>query len=126
MHSITVADSRIGAAAMAAVDGAAEYKHHSSHMYDSVFYGYTDNPDCPDEEKQCTYMERSGIATSIQSKVHNPLGMEMHPSKEMHCPLSSQVENGSWAGKAYFKNLKFIDFSPTKAKGGNILKNQMI
>jgi hypothetical protein len=38
--------------------------------------------------------------------------MEIHPSKEMHCPLSSQVENGSWAGKAYFRNLKFIDFAP--------------
>jgi hypothetical protein len=52
--------------------------------------------------------------------------MEMHPSKPMHCPLSSQVENGSWAGKAYFKNLKFIDFSPTKASGTDVLKNQMI
>jgi hypothetical protein len=116
MHSVTVADSKIGAGAMAAVGGAAEYKLHSSHLYDSIFYGYTDNPDCPDEEKQCTVMERSGITTSIQSKVHSPLGMELHPSKPMHCPLSSQVENGSWAGKAYFKNLKFVDFSAGKNK----------
>lgn len=39
MHSITVADSNIGAGAMSAVDGAAEYKLHTSHLYDSVFYG---------------------------------------------------------------------------------------
>lgn len=70
-------------------------------------------------------MPKSGVTTSIQSKVHSPLGMEIHPSKEMHCPISSQVENGSWAGKAYFKNLKFIDFGPTESDG-NILKNEMI
>jgi len=29
----------------------------------------------------------------------------------MHCPLSEQVENGSWSGKAYFKNLHFKDFA---------------
>jgi len=52
--------------------------------------------------------------------------MELHPSKEMHCPLSEQVENGSWAGKAYFRNLKFIDFAPSKDKSGTTLKNQMI
>jgi len=85
-------------------------------LYDSVFYGYTESPDCPDP-KQCVYMERSGVTTSIQSKVHSPLGMELHPKKPMHCPLSSQVENGSWAGKAYFKNLKFIDFAPSKGDG---------
>lgn len=126
MHSVTVIDSRIGAGAMAAVDGAAEYKEHTSHLYDSVFYGSSDNPDCPDKEKQCTFMERSGVTTSIQSKVHSPLGMELHPSKEMHCPLSSQVENGSWAGKAYFKNLKFIDFAPGANKEGGVLRNVMI
>lgn len=48
MHSVTVLDSNIGAGAMAAVDGAAEYKNHESHLYDSVFYGYSDSPDCPD------------------------------------------------------------------------------
>jgi hypothetical protein len=52
--------------------------------------------------------------------------MEIHPSKEMHCPLSSQVENGSWAGKAFFKNLKFIDFAPGANADGGILRNQMI
>jgi len=52
--------------------------------------------------------------------------MEMHPSKEMHCPISSQVENGTWGGKAYFKNLKFIDFAPGKDALGSTLKNQMI
>jgi hypothetical protein len=52
--------------------------------------------------------------------------MEMHPSKEMHCPLSSQVENGTWGGKAYFKNLKFIDFAPGKDALGSTLKNEMI
>jgi len=116
MHSVLVMDSRIGAGAMAAVDGAAEYKEHSSHLYDSMFYGSTDIDDCPYDEdapnRQCTIMEKSGITTSIQSKVHSPLGMEIHPSKEMHCPLSSQVENGSWAGKAYFKNLIFKNFAP--------------
>ena len=50
----------------------------------------------------------------------------MHPDKPMHTPLSSQVENGSWAGKAYFRNLKFIDFAPGKNKEGGVLKNQMI
>jgi rubredoxin len=44
----------------------------------------------------------------------------------MHCPLSSQVENGSWAGKAYFKNLKFFDFAPAKNAEGVSLKNTMI
>jgi hypothetical protein len=126
MHSVTVIDAKIGAGAMAAVDGAAEYKEHSSHLYDSVFYGSSDNPDCPDREKQCTFMERSGVTTSIQSKVHSPLGMELHPQKEMHCPISSQVENGSWAGKAYFKNLKFIDFAPGANKEGGVLRNTMI
>ena len=126
MHSVTVLDSRIGAGAMSSVDGNAEYKEHSSHLYDSVFYGSSDNPDCPDKEKQCTYMPRSGVTTSIQSKVHSPMGMELHPVKEMHCPISSQVENGSWAGKAYFKNLKFIDFAPAKDATGTIMKNQMI
>lgn len=57
-------------------------------------------------------MEKSGVTTSIQGIIHSPTGMEMHPSKEMHCPLSSQVENGSWAGKAYFRNLIFKDFAP--------------
>jgi hypothetical protein len=52
--------------------------------------------------------------------------MEIHPVKEMHCPISSQVENGSWAGKAYFKNLKFVDFAPGKGDGGAVLKNEMI
>jgi hypothetical protein len=75
MHSVVVLDSKIGAGAMAAVDGAAEYVEHSSLLFDSTFYGYTDSPDCPDKEKQCTNMSRSGITTSIQSKVHSPLGM---------------------------------------------------
>jgi hypothetical protein len=52
--------------------------------------------------------------------------MELHPKKPMHCPISSQVENGSWAGKAYFKNLKFIDFAPAKNGEGGIMKNTMI
>jgi hypothetical protein len=52
--------------------------------------------------------------------------MEMHPVKPMHCPLSSQVENGSWAGKAYFRNLKFIDFAPGANADGAILRNTMI
>jgi hypothetical protein len=52
--------------------------------------------------------------------------MEIHPVKEMHCPLSSQVENGSWAGKAYYKNLKFIDFAPGKKADGNVMRNVMI
>jgi len=47
----------------------------------------------------------------------------MHPSKDMHCPISEQVENGSWGGKAYFKNLKFIDFKATNEVGA---KNEMI
>lgn len=51
MHSVTVMDSRIGAGAMAATSS--EYIEHSSHLYDSVFYGRTDSPDCPDK-KQCT------------------------------------------------------------------------
>lgn len=71
-------------------------------------------------------MEKSGVTTSIQSKVHSPLGMEIHPAKEMHCPLSSQVENGSWGGKAYFKNLKFFDFVNGKNKEGSIMRNTMI
>jgi len=125
MHSVTALDSNIGAGAMAATDGASEYREHSSHLYDSVFYGTTDSPDCPDEDKQCTFMERHGVTTSIMSIAHSPMGMEIHPAKEMHCPISSQVENGSWAGKAYFKNLKFIDFAPGKSQTG-ILKNQMI
>jgi len=127
MHSVVVLDSNIGAGAMASVGGNAEYNEHSSLLFDSTFYGYSDSPDCPDEEKQCTLMSRSGITTSIQGKTHGPLGMELHPSKEMHCPLSSQVENGSWAGKAYFKNLKFIDFKPAPGKvSGSLLKNEMI
>jgi hypothetical protein len=65
MHSVTVLDSRIGAGVMAAVSGPAEYKEHSSHMYDSVFYGASDSPDCPDADKQCTFMMRSGIVSSI-------------------------------------------------------------
>jgi hypothetical protein len=109
MHSVVVLDSVIGAGAMAATSS--EYIEHSSHLEDSIFYGQTDAPDCPDKDKQCVYLEKSGVTTSIQSKVHSPLGMELHPSKEMHCPLSSQVENGSWAGKAYFKNLHFKDFN---------------
>jgi hypothetical protein len=50
----------------------------------------------------------------------------MHPDKDMHMPISSQVENGSWAGKAYFKNLKFIDFAPGANKDGAVLRNTMI
>jgi hypothetical protein len=49
MHSITVIDAVIGAGAMAAVDGAAEYLEHSSHLYDSVFYGASVSPDCPSD-----------------------------------------------------------------------------
>jgi hypothetical protein len=51
MHDVVVIDSVIGAAAMAAVDGALEYKEHSSHMYDSTFYGRSDSSDCPDKDK---------------------------------------------------------------------------
>jgi len=65
MHSVTVADAKIGAGAMAAVDGAAEYKHHASYLYDSVFYGATVSPDCPDKDIQCKYVARSGVTTSI-------------------------------------------------------------
>jgi hypothetical protein len=54
MHSILVMDSVIGAGAMAAVDGAAEYLFHSSHVYESVFYGKTAISDCPDLTRQCT------------------------------------------------------------------------
>lgn len=54
MHSITVLDSRIGAGAMASVDKAGESIEHSSHLENSVFYGRTDSPDCPDATKQCT------------------------------------------------------------------------
>jgi len=126
MHSVTAIDCNIGAGAMAAVDGAAEYKEHSSHLYDSIFYGSSVSPDCPDKEKQCKLMERSGVTTSIQSKVHSPMGMELHPKKDMHCPISSQVENGSWAGKAYFRNLKFIDFAPSSDSKGTLLRNTMI
>jgi hypothetical protein len=44
----------------------------------------------------------------------------------MHCPLSSQVENGSWAGKAFFRNLKFIDFAPGENLDGSVMRNTMI
>jgi hypothetical protein len=54
MHSVTVLDSRIGAGAMAAVEGAAEYLFLSIHVYESVFYGKTAISDCPDLTRQCT------------------------------------------------------------------------
>jgi hypothetical protein len=69
---------------------------------------------------------KSGLTTSIQSKVHSPTGMELHPKKEMHCPISSQVENGSWGGKAYFKDLKFVDFANGANADGSVLRNEMI
>lgn len=65
MHSVTVADAHIGAGAMISVNGAAEYKHHASYVYDSIFYGYTISPDCPDENKQCSTVTRAGVTTSI-------------------------------------------------------------
>jgi hypothetical protein len=65
MHSITVLDSRIGAGAMASVSKGAEYKHHSSHMYDSFFYGNSDSPDCPVPGTQCNEFAKTGITTSI-------------------------------------------------------------
>jgi hypothetical protein len=74
MHSVTVIDANIGAGAMASVDGASEYNEHTSHLYDSVFYGRSVNPDCPDP-KMCTYMEKSGVTSSIQGIIHSPLGM---------------------------------------------------
>jgi hypothetical protein len=49
--------------------------------------------------------------------------MELHPQKPMHCPLSEQVENGSWGGKSFFKNLKFIDYPAVTPEGA---KNLMI
>jgi len=52
--------------------------------------------------------------------------MEMHPSKEMHCPLSEQVENGSWGGRAFFSNLKFVAFKNGAAGDGSIVRNNMI
>lgn len=123
MHDVTTIDCVIGAAAMAATDD--EYREHSSHVYDSFFYGTSPSPDCPSDD-QCTYYERSGVTTSIQSKVHSPLGMEIHPSKPMHCPLSEQVENGSWAGKAYFENLTFKDFAPGEDATTAVLRNVAI
>jgi len=51
MHSVTVIDSKIGAGAMVSAKGAGEYLEHSSNMYDSVFYGSSDSPDCPDKDK---------------------------------------------------------------------------
>lgn len=51
MHDVVVLDSGIGAGAMAAVDGKKEYKFHASYLTDSVFYGTTESPDCPDKEK---------------------------------------------------------------------------
>lgn len=53
MHSITVMSSNIGAGVMATSSGSNEYLTHSSHFYDSIFYGKTDSPICPDAEKQC-------------------------------------------------------------------------
>jgi len=49
--------------------------------------------------------------------------MEIHPTKDMHCPISSQIENGSWAGKAFYKNLKFIDFNSVKKATGGDMSN---
>lgn len=54
MHDITVLDSGIGAGAMLGVGGSAEYRPHSSYVYDMTFYGESDSPSCPDREKQCT------------------------------------------------------------------------
>jgi hypothetical protein len=48
MNSVTVLDSRLGAGAMAAAFGREEYNFHSSLISDSVFYGSSDSPDCPD------------------------------------------------------------------------------
>jgi len=106
---------------MATSSDSGEYLPHHSNFYDSIFYGKTDSPDCPDKENQCNKISTSGIVTSISSKAHK--SMEMHPDKSMHCPLSEQVENGSWAGKAYFKNLKFVNFGGATDEG---LKNLMI
>lgn len=51
MHSVTCADCAVGAVCNSAVQGAAEYVEHQSIIYNSVFYGTTDSPDCPDEAK---------------------------------------------------------------------------
>jgi len=88
MHDITVLDSVIGAGAMASTASSRQYNFHASYLYDSVFYGTTVSPDCP-SDNQCTQGARNGITTSIQSVTHGPLGMEMHPKKDMHCPISS-------------------------------------
>lgn len=123
MHSITVMDSNIGAGVMATSSGSQEYLTHSSHFYDSIFYGKTDSPNCPDKDNQCNTGVKglSGIVSSVSSKAHK--SMDMHPDTGMHCPLSEQIENGSWAGKAFFTNLKFIDYGGVTDTG---LKNVMV
>jgi hypothetical protein len=104
-----------------------EYRAHSSHLTNSKFYGSSPSPDCPVEgEKPCLYVEKSGIVTSVQGKVHNSRGLDMHPVKEMHMPISSLFENGSWAGKAFFENLTLKDFTKGTDDNGNDINNQAI
>lgn len=50
----------------------------------------------------------------------------MHPEKLKNLPLTTQIKNGSWAGKAYFKGLKFVDYASAYSRKGLELKNQMI
>lgn len=52
MHDVTVIGSNIGAGAMTSAVGKNEYSLHESFLQDSIFYGSSVNPDCPDKENK--------------------------------------------------------------------------
>lgn len=117
MHSIVSIDNAIGVAAMIGVNGIAEYLPHHSLVRDCKIYAESPIPDCPIEGTQCKRIAKSGLVVSIHSVTHSQLGMEIHCTKEMHCPLSKQIENSSWEGKSYFRDIDFYNFKKKTKEG---------
>lgn len=99
---MTSIDCGIGSGAMLQVNGADEFKELFSIMSDSIFYGESESPDCPDKKKQCKKVAKSGIISSITSKGG---GIDMHPTMASGLPLAAQTKNGAWAGRALYKNI---------------------
>lgn len=43
--------------------------------------------------------------------------MELHPTKEMHLPLSAMIKESSWNGKVNFNNIDFYNWEGKNSKG---------
>lgn len=123
MHSITSIDNAVGAGAMLGISSRGESGAHGNEIWNCKFYGKSPIPDCPNDN-QCTSITKAGLLASTHSVASHPEGnMELHPTKDMHLPLSVMIKDSSWAGYVNYHDLDFYNFDAETERGE---KNIMI